>query len=409
MTSMNLLYVDKYGGMLMITEAEVKRLAAAAANGEELVYESEKGCLMLNGGTLTVSSFESVPALFTVEYSSLYNSCTVDMNSEKSQPLKALIKKVVVSEGTKYLKSSFIGFSELTEVSLPDSIEYMECPFADCKKLKPYPLPKSLRSIRGSIYGEFPDEVILPEGLTSISSDGYPPYYNDTYCFAGSPIRAITLPSTLDSFSGAFKRCRNLKSLTLSEGISKIGNEVFCNCINLDNVVIPKSVSYIGEYAFSDCSSLGSVILNSDPEISETAFLNTPFEPVAQMLRLINASHTEYSEEMGEIPEWERLHSTLCGMPLTEQVKHFSIKTSSDISCFSYGKEDSSENNEGGFKPFPSDEVESFILKNEVIVGAMVDSVAVIAGRNTLTYSASEDDGTGSRSREDYCLIKFGE
>ncbi len=61
----------------------------------------------------------------------------------------------------------------------------------------------------------------------------------------------------------AFKSCSSLTSVTISEGVTGIGDYAFYNCSSLNgNLKIPGSVTSIGEYAFSSCSSLSSVTLS---------------------------------------------------------------------------------------------------------------------------------------------------
>ena len=50
------------------------------------------------------------------------------------------------------------------------------------------------------------------------------------------------------------------KTVTLPEGVQKIGKRVFLNCKKLTLVELPESLTQIGDSAFANCRSLGSII-----------------------------------------------------------------------------------------------------------------------------------------------------
>ncbi len=64
----------------------------------------------------------------------------------------------------------------------------------------------------------------------------------------------------ITSLSG-FEGCSNLKSVVISDGVTKIGVYAFRNCSSLTSGTIPDSVTEIVGYAFYGCSSLTSVTI----------------------------------------------------------------------------------------------------------------------------------------------------
>lgn len=65
-------------------------------------------------------------------------------------------------------------------------------------------------------------------------------------------------------------------SITLPNGITRIGDGTFQNCASLTNIVIPNSVEHIGSNAFSGCTKLTSFTLpNSIKVIGDYAFDNS--------------------------------------------------------------------------------------------------------------------------------------
>lgn len=55
--------------------------------------------------------------------------------------------------------------------------------------------------------------------------------------------------------------CEDIKSVTISDGITRIGNLAFKDCIGLERIAIPYSVVNIGEYAFYGCESVANIEL----------------------------------------------------------------------------------------------------------------------------------------------------
>ena len=56
-----------------------------------------------------------------------------------------------------------------------------------------------------------------------------------------------------------FCYCANLQDIVLPEGVTSIGDDAFRNCYYLTSIDIPESVTSIGDDAFWDCSSLTSI------------------------------------------------------------------------------------------------------------------------------------------------------
>ena len=72
----------------------------------------------------------------------------------------------------------------------------------------------------------------------------------------------------------AFANCANLRSVTLPESIVEIGYEAFIGCENLTEITIPKSVKIIGRAAFAGCTNLQNVSLPDQVQVAADAFDN---------------------------------------------------------------------------------------------------------------------------------------
>lgn len=89
----------------------------------------------------------------------------------------------------------------------------------------------------------------------------------------------IVIPTTLNGFPvtgikmSGFKNCSFIKSITMPESITVIGEEAFAGCSSLESIILPKSITSISSYAFSSCESLKSInIPYGINVISEGAF-----------------------------------------------------------------------------------------------------------------------------------------
>jgi len=93
--------------------------------------------------------------------------------------------------------------------------------------------------------------VTIPDGVVSIGSVAF------SIC---QSLESITIPNSVTTIeSGAFQGCKALTSITIPEGVTNIGGSAFSSVENLTSIVIPNSVSRIGFHAFSHCTGLSSV------------------------------------------------------------------------------------------------------------------------------------------------------
>ena len=116
-------------------------------------------------------------------------------------------------------------------------------------------------------YRESIKTVTIDNSVTSIGEYAF---------YECSKLTSITIPNSVTSIGDyAFGFCSSLTSVTIPNSVTSIGNNAFYNCRSLTSVTIPNSVISIGSYAFSNCSSLTSVTIpNSVTSIGDYAFNN---------------------------------------------------------------------------------------------------------------------------------------
>lgn len=58
-----------------------------------------------------------------------------------------------------------------------------------------------------------------------------------------------------------FEGYTTLTSITIPEGVTRIGDEAFKDCSQLEDIILPSSLTTIGNYAFQGCSSIDSIAI----------------------------------------------------------------------------------------------------------------------------------------------------
>ena len=215
--------------------------------------------------------------------------------------------------------SAFDECESLESIVLPNSITCIgDCAFNGCKSLKCIVLPDSVTTIGNKVFSRCWSlkNIILPK---SIEFMGIDPFHSDTkivshsdkfivkdgllidleqkrliqcisdkeyieisdgvaliddYAFISSDLKSITLPESLTSIGNyAFIDCKSLQGITLPNSVTHIGDHAFESCESLKTITLPKSLTSIGDGVFDGCKSLKSVIFpNSVTHIGDHAF-----------------------------------------------------------------------------------------------------------------------------------------
>ena len=122
---------------------------------------------------------------------------------------------------------------------------------SDPEPEKPEPMSDSVKHMN-MVFRECSSlkSVTLPNGLTKIGGGLF------SECTA---LESITFPESVKAIEEeAFMRC-GFKTITLPEGLTAIEGSTFKDCTSLASINIPNSVTSIGKFAFENCTALKTI------------------------------------------------------------------------------------------------------------------------------------------------------
>lgn len=107
-------------------------------------------------------------------------------------------------------------------------------------------------------------EVVLPSTVVSIWPNAFKDCKNLTKVVISNPDTSIGW--------GAFEGCTSLKEITLPQNLENIRCRTFCDCKSLRKLVIPDGVSLIEWNAFTGCTTLTEITLPNNKNIDKIGY-----------------------------------------------------------------------------------------------------------------------------------------
>ncbi len=108
--------------------------------------------------------------------------------------------------------------------------------------------------------------VTIPDSITYIGNYAF---------FDCDYVTELVIPSSVASIGvGAFMECAALEKVTLPEGLTEIANYTFMYCESLKDIKLPETLTAIGDGAFWKCDAITEVTVPASVKtIGDTAFI----------------------------------------------------------------------------------------------------------------------------------------
>lgn len=187
------------------------------------------------------SAFSGCEHLREVRISDLKAWCDINFGSSASNP-------------TYYAQKLTLNGKELTELVIPDGVEYIgDYAFYQCTGLTSITIPNCVVGIGEYSFcgNESLSNIVIPDSVTSIGFSAFQGCKNLSNVVISENVSSIP---TL-----AFSRCTSLEKVTIPDSIISIGMDAFSFCTDLKYVIIPSSVVGIYYHAFDSCENLSDI------------------------------------------------------------------------------------------------------------------------------------------------------
>ena len=251
-----------------VTAIDVSAFAGCSSMTSITIPESIK--------SVASNAFEDCYSLNRVNISNLSAWCNTVFTDSNSNPLY-------------FAKNLYIGGILATDITIPDNVERInEFAFCGCTSLKSVSIGNNLKVIGKAAFSGC--ESLSKVNITDIASwctikfndyDSNPLYYAKDLYLNGKLVTDITIPSSVEIIEKyKFYNCTNLKTVKMSEGVTRIRACAFTNCSSLESINIPDSLTRIDSYAFGGCGALSSVYINDISKWFGLSFENTYSSPI---------------------------------------------------------------------------------------------------------------------------------
>ena len=163
--------------------------------------------------------------------------------------------------------------------------------------------------------------IIISEGITKTASFSFSYLKN---------LQSVKLPSSLNELkTDSFRECPLLTSVTFSEGLQIIGMGCFMKCISLKSITLPSTITLIDSNAFYQCFKLQSInIPKNTNSISSSAFVSC----TSLKSFIVNSENTYFSNDENGVL-FDSSKTKLLRFPNKNGVKSYTVPSSVTTIC----------------------------------------------------------------------------
>ena len=178
-------------------------------------------------------------------------------------------------------EEAFFGCTDLISIEIPNSVTFIENgAFNECSSLTSIYIPNSVISIGNYTFNNCTSlkELYIEDGDTTLEL-GYSSEYDKYGLFYDCSLEILYIGRNLGydatdprAYNSPFSEQEKLKTITISNRVTFIGEELFSFCSSLKTIEIPNSVTTIGNGAFCRCDSLTSIEIPSSVTSVQTNY-----------------------------------------------------------------------------------------------------------------------------------------
>ena len=206
-------------------------------------------------GTMTISGVR--------EMHNYYGRAT-PWNDYKEQ----IVSLVILSGPTSVGWSAFESCTNLRSVTLPGTLQRIgQQAFSGCTSLTQITIPEGVTTLDASCFA----------GCTSLCSVSLPQtaLSYGKHVFAGcSRLDHLELPAMLTEIPDGILYNTPIRSITIPDGVTKIGSGAFRECTELTSICFPNGLERICSYAFENCKALKEIEFTGDPPLYQAGCFN---------------------------------------------------------------------------------------------------------------------------------------
>ncbi len=234
---------------------------------------------------LTTLTVDAASHSFSSEDGVLYDKAKMNLMTYPTAKGGAFVVPATVT----VIGDGAFSASTVETVTLPANLKVIGMAAFDlCKSLKTITIPAKVTSVGLYAFAECPKLTainVASANTTYSSKDGVLYNKNRTalvscpggkstvtvpsgvktikeVAFYGSTLRSVSLPNTLTTIGdSAFSACENLEHITLPKKVTTVGNGAFMYCPSLTTVTLSDSLTSIGMMSFSLCESLKTITI----------------------------------------------------------------------------------------------------------------------------------------------------
>lgn len=225
------------------------------------------------------------------------------------------IDEYAVLEGAEIIGDKSFWKSNISKLTIPESITKIgRFAFYQCFNLKSINLPRSIANVEPGAFAQCPSLERIDVSSENIwySSDEKGVLFNkDKTILIACPgyFTEYEIPKgVLKIGECSFYSNKNLKGVTISDGVTDICNSAFEECDNLKTITISKSVQNIEDDAFFYCVSLNEILFEGSKDDWKKIDINNNVDNISDEIIIYDFGMEKKNEEQknGENEKYQK-------------------------------------------------------------------------------------------------------